>query len=70
MIETGNKNRKLLSWNTSEQDRKEGEVLGGDLVEIGEVFMTDRAEAMYIQNGTAVSVSAFNVSDSRPVDVF
>lgn len=39
-------------------------------MEIVEVVVTDRADSISAENGTAVNVRVFNVSNSHQVDLF
>lgn len=56
--------------NTSKQNQKEAKGQDGDTIVIVEVPVTDRADVMSVENGTAVHVCVFNVSEYHHVDLF
>lgn len=70
LTEIGNKSKKSSSKNTSEQNRKNGKGQIGEHMKIVLFSVTDMADAMSIENGTAVIFCVFNVSDCHRSNLF
>lgn len=60
----GNKRNEYSSKITSEQDQTEGKRQTADDMEIVDVPMTDRENAMSVENGTAANVASSNLMTS------
>lgn len=63
-----NKSNASLAKSISKQDRKEAKGQSRDELEIVEVLVTDRVDAMSVKTSIAVSVRVRNVSDYHQVD--
>lgn len=55
--------QRLFFKNTSEQNQKQAENVGGEGMDIVEVSITETASAPYIPNYTTVNVLLFNVRE-------
>lgn len=66
----GNKSKEASSKNTSEQNRKRAEGQSGDDKDNVNVPVRYSADAVSVENGTIVSVRAFNVSDYHQTELF
>lgn len=66
----GNKSSEYSSKNTAKKDQKKAEGQDWDEIEVIDVPLTDRANAMSVENGTAGNVCALNVSEHSQVNLF
>lgn len=65
-----NKSKNSFQKNTFERDRREAKGPGGDKIDIMEDFLTDRTNAISMENCTPANVSLFSVSAYHQADLF